>query len=157
MKHLPLKIRPIKSIDHPFIFDCWRKTVEKQYCLVDRRLFRTGINQVMETALSRSLSTHGGLVAHAPDDEDQIIGFQVVSVPTPGVAVIDFAFTKSVYWKLGVQAELFNAINETTKVIVGNFHTLVRREFHVDGKPFLLHLRDKYGIVFDPFFYERVG
>lgn len=154
---LQLKTRPIRSTDHSLIHDSWTKTAKRTNRFVDKRLFQTGMNQRIEKILALCEATHGGFVACDPEDEDQVLAFQVITVPVSSVAVIEFAFTKALFWRMGLQKYLLNQITETTKIVSGSFSALTHVEFQKDEKPLVLQMRDDYGIVYDPFFFERLA
>jgi hypothetical protein len=153
---LPIKIRQIQPSDHAFIFDAWCETVRPFFKYVDKRLFRSAMNERIKDALGRCAISHGGFVVCDENEPDQIFALQVVCVPIEDVAVIDFAFTKSFYWRMGLQRMLLESYPESQKVLTLQAKALGEREFQQpDGTPLALHLKNKYGIVLDPFFHER--
>lgn len=153
---LPIKIRQIQETDYPFIFDAWCETVRPFYKYVDKRLFRSAMNERIKDALARCQISHGGFVVCDENEPNQIFAVQVVCVPIDDVAVIDFAYTKSFYWKMGLQRMLLASYPESQKVLTLQAKALGDKEFHQkDGTPLALHLRQKHGIILDPFFHER--
>lgn len=138
--------------DIPFIYDAWMKTMKGSfpYKSMPSHLF----NKEFKKHITKIIDSSEAFVLCNETDPHQLYSF-VVGSRLFDIPVIHFAYTKSIFWKMGLMKKLlketFPEVFESGAVFTSFSPALHSPSWFNEDKPFYQYLEIKYGFLFNPF------
>lgn len=138
--------------DIPFIYDAWMKTMKGAFPF--KAMPSQTFNKEFKSYIKKTIDKSEVFVLCNKDDQEQLYSF-VVGSRLGNIPIIHFAYTKSIFWKMGLMRKLieetFPEVLEHGCVYTNFSPALHSPNWFVEDKPFSHFLEMKYGMLFNPF------
>jgi len=129
---LEIKTRPGRKLDEDFIYSSWIHCLGnvRPYCSLDKNWFSSAQHSLIDHLLDRSHV----LVAHDPEDDNQIYGYLVCE---PKKNVLHWVYVKQLFRRADIGTRLINQALNTNADIIVSIRT-----------PTITSLSEKWGLTF---------
>jgi hypothetical protein len=149
-------VRDMVEDDKRLIYDSWTEALRKRYRFMPPSLYRQAMKQKI-THLLQSPETKVKVLASREDDV--VIYSYVVWRERPGIMAIEFAYTKHFAARCGLMKRLIESVRpEGSQIVVVCDSPFFdsKDSYSPTSVPILIHLKDRHGVIFNPFLWEMV-
>lgn len=147
--------RKAEDKDFAFIFGGWRATMKPAFKFMPGGLYHEMISEKINRTMARSEA----FVLCDPTDADLLYA-ALVFERRNNITIIHWAYTKSVYWRMGLMKQLCTErlpADGVNVIACNSPHFYERRSRTEDAaEPLILHLQRHHKMVFNPLITEHL-
>jgi hypothetical protein len=150
---VPASVRPGREADLNFIYHSWLKSYRASWAKgtnpvrsINKEIYYMNQKEIIRYLIDQSIV----LVAHNPQDYDQIFGYIIGQPSAESIGIVHYCFVKQPFRTLGIGTLLLAELRR----LIGHDSELPMAATHATGV-FHAALADKYNIIFNPYLVYR--